>query len=186
MHLPQFVRQVGLCCLAAAIAIGCAETAGASGWLPERATPVTGIEPGAGSEAHQLATLKPLVSDHAAKAGVPVALAHAVVRVESQYDPRASYAGNYGLMQIRLLTARDLGYGGGIEGLFHPDTNLTFGMRSLAGALKIAGGDICRTVMKYQSGHYARIFSRANARYCAKVKAYMREASGAPLRASVD
>lgn len=121
-------------------------------------------------------SLRPAIVRHAAAHGVPAALADAVIKVESRYNPRASNAGNYGLMQIRLQTARGLGYTGGAAGLLNPETNMRFGMKYLAQAYRMSGGDICRTVMRYQSGHYATTMSGANRAYCGKVRAYMRDA----------
>jgi soluble lytic murein transglycosylase-like protein len=114
--------------------------------------------------------LKALVARHAAANGVPFALADAVVRIESRYNPRASNAGNYGLMQIRHQTARGLGYSGSAGGLLDAETNARFGMKYLALAYKLAGGDTCRTVMKYQSGHMTQHMNGANRSYCAKVR----------------
>lgn len=114
--------------------------------------------------------LKALVARHAAANGVPFGLADAVVRIESRYNPRASNAGNYGLMQIRHQTARGMGYGGSAGGLLDAETNVRFGMKYLAQAYRLAGGDTCRTIMKYQSGHMAVRMSGANRTYCAKVR----------------
>jgi len=114
--------------------------------------------------------LKAIVARHAAANGVPFALADAVVRIESRYNPRASNAGNYGLMQIRHQTARGMGYTGGAGGLLDAETNARFAMKYLAQAYKLAGGDTCRTIMKYQSGHMAMRMSGANRTYCAKVR----------------
>lgn len=114
--------------------------------------------------------LRALVARHAAANGVPFSLADAVVRIESRYNPRASHAGNLGLMQIRHQTARGIGYGGGAAGLLDAETNARYGMKYLAQAYKLAGGDTCRTVMKYQSGHMAVRMSGANRTYCAKVR----------------
>ncbi|WP_054210736.1 transglycosylase SLT domain-containing protein [Bosea vaviloviae] len=114
--------------------------------------------------------LKALVARHAAANGVPFSLADAIVRVESRYNPRASHAGNYGLMQIRHQTARGMGYAGGAGGLLDAETNARFGMKYLALAYRAAGGDTCRTIMKYQSGHMAQRMSGANRTYCAKVR----------------
>lgn len=114
--------------------------------------------------------LKAVVARHAAANGVPFALADAVVRIESRYNPRAANAGNYGLMQIRHQTARGMGYTGGAGGLLDAETNARFGMKYLAQAYKLAGGDTCRTIMKYQSGHMANRMSGANRTYCAKVR----------------
>lgn len=114
--------------------------------------------------------LKALVARHAAANGVPFSLADAIVRVESRYNPRASHAGNYGLMQIRHQTARGMGYSGGAGGLLDAETNARYGMKYLALAYRAAGGDTCRTIMKYQSGHMAQRMSGANRTYCAKVR----------------
>ncbi len=115
-------------------------------------------------------SLKALVARHASANGVPFALADAIVRIESRYNPRASHAGNYGLMQIRHQTARGMGYSGGAGGLLDAETNARFGMKYLAQAYRLAGGDTCRTIMKYQSGHLAERMSGANRSYCAKVR----------------
>lgn len=114
--------------------------------------------------------LRALVARHAAANGVPFALADAVVRIESRYNPRAANAGNYGLMQIRHQTARGVGYSGGAAGLLDADTNARYAMKYLGQAYRLAGGDTCRTVMKYQSGHMTTRMSGANRTYCAKVR----------------
>jgi soluble lytic murein transglycosylase-like protein len=114
--------------------------------------------------------LRALVARHAAANGVPFSLADAVVRIESRYNPRASNAGNYGLMQIRHQTARGVGYSGSAAGLLDADTNARYAMKYLGQAYKLAGGDTCRTVMKYQSGHMATRMSGANRTYCGKVR----------------
>ncbi|WP_051987496.1 lytic transglycosylase domain-containing protein [Bosea sp. UNC402CLCol] len=114
--------------------------------------------------------LRALVARHAAENGIPFSLADAVVRIESRYNPRASHAGNFGLMQIRHQTARGLGYSGGANGLLDAETNARYGMKYLAMAYRMAGGDTCRTVMKYQSGHMTTHMNGANRTYCAKVR----------------
>ncbi|WP_181832455.1 lytic transglycosylase domain-containing protein [Bosea caraganae] len=119
----------------------------------------------AGSDA-----VRAIIARYAANEGVPFALADAVVRVESRYNPRAAHAGNFGLMQIRHQTARGLGYSGSPSGLLDAETNARFGMKYLAQAYRLAGGDTCRAIMKYQSGHLATRMSGANRTYCAKVR----------------
>lgn len=131
----------------------------------EGRTRVAALAAPAGSEG-----LKALVARHAAANGVPFSLADAVVRIESRYNPRASHAGNYGLMQIRHQTARGMGYSGGAGGLLDAETNARYAMKYLAMAYRAAGGDTCRTIMKYQSGHMAERMSGANRTYCAKVR----------------
>lgn len=114
------------------------------------------------------------IAKHAKANGVPVALALAVVRVESNYRPGArGRAGEVGLMQIKPQTARGMGFSGSTKALYDPDTNLRWGMKYLAGAYKRAGGDTCGTIMRYQGGHYAKRMSRVAVGYCAKVKRHM-------------
>ena len=97
-----------------------------------------------------------LVSAAAQVAGVPIAIAHAVVRTESRYNARArGRAGEVGLMQIKPATARGLGFRGSAAQLYDPAENLRWGMRYLRMALN-RGGTGCAGVSLYQSGIYAR------------------------------
>src|SRR5690606_3188148 len=74
-----------------------------------------------------------IIAKHAQKHGVPIALAHAVVTVESNYRANArGRAGEVGLMQIKPATARMMGYSGSVKGLYDPETNIRFGMKYLA------------------------------------------------------
>ena len=112
-----------------------------------------------------------LIAHHAAANGVPVRLADAVVRIESRYNPSVSHGGALGLMQIKPQTARGVGFSGAASALFQPETNLRYGMKYLAQAYRLSGGDTCQTVMRYQSGHYATRMNGANRAYCAKARA---------------
>ncbi len=116
-------------------------------------------------------TLQKLVKETAKKHGVPVELAHAVVTVESNYNPRSrGRAGEVGLMQIKPATARGMGYRGSTQALYKPETNLEWGMKYLAEAHRRAGGDLCGTILRYNAGHYAKRMNPVSARYCKKVK----------------
>lgn len=121
------------------------------------------------------------IARHAQKVGVPAPLAKAVIRLESNFRPSASNKGNYGLMQIRLGTARSLGYRGGPGGLLDAETNLTYGMKYLAQAYRLAGGDTCGTIMRYQSGHGATRMSSANRAYCSRARGLMARSGQAQL-----
>ncbi|MEI5677953.1 MULTISPECIES: transglycosylase SLT domain-containing protein [unclassified Mesorhizobium] len=112
-----------------------------------------------------------IVARYAATYGVPVSLAHAVIRVESNYNPNArGSAGEIGLMQIKPSTARMMGYSGGTAGLFNPETNIKFGMKYLAMAHSLGGGTTCGTVLKYNAGHAATRMNPVSSAYCSKVK----------------
>lgn len=117
--------------------------------------------------------LRTLVSHHAAANGVPVRLAHAVVMIESGYRPRIVHRGNYGLKQIRLGTARAMGFRGSPRRLLHPPTNVKYGMRYLGRAWRSSRHNVCGTVKRYQTGTGAGRLSRATLRYCAKAKRLM-------------
>jgi transglycosylase-like protein with SLT domain len=100
------------------------------------------------------AALDALIEQHANANGLPVGLVRRVIRRESNFNPRAVYRGNYGLMQIRLGTARALGYRGDAEGLLDPATNMSYAVPYLAGAYRAANGDEARTIALYSSGYY--------------------------------
>ena len=95
-----------------------------------------------------------MVARHAAANGVPVSLVHRVIMRESRYNPRAVSKGNYGIMQIRLGTARAMGYTGTASGLLDPEVNMTYAVKYLAGAYRAANGDPNRAVAYYASGYY--------------------------------
>jgi hypothetical protein len=88
--------------------------------------------------------------------GVPPSLVHRVIVRESGYNERAVNSGNYGLMQIRLGTARALGYSGDADGLLDPQTNMAYAVRYLAGAYRAAHGDEDRAIVLYASGYHGR------------------------------
>jgi soluble lytic murein transglycosylase-like protein len=115
-----------------------------------------------------------IISKHAAKHGVPVALARAVVRIESNFRPNArGRAGEIGLMQIKPATARMMGYSGSAKGLYDPETNIRWGMKYLAKAHALGGGDTCGTILRYNAGHGAKRMNKVSAAYCARVKRHM-------------
>jgi soluble lytic murein transglycosylase-like protein len=100
-------------------------------------------------------TYDKLIAAHAAANGVPESLVHRVIVRESRYNPRLiGHCGCLGLMQIKLGTARSLGYEGNAQGLLDPETNLTYGVKYLAGAYRTAGGNPDRAVAYYAAGYY--------------------------------
>lgn len=98
-------------------------------------------------------SLDELIARHAAVNGVPESLVRRVIARESGGNPRAVSAGNYGLMQIRLGTARAMGYGGSAAGLLDAGTNMTYAVRYLAGAYRAAGHSESRAIALYQRGY---------------------------------
>jgi soluble lytic murein transglycosylase-like protein len=103
----------------------------------------------------QRADYDAMVATHAAANGLPEALVHRVIVRESRYRPHVvGRGGTIGLMQIKLATARGLGYTGDAAGLRDPNTNLTYAVKYLAGAYRAANGNANRAVGYYASGYY--------------------------------
>jgi soluble lytic murein transglycosylase-like protein len=128
-------------------------------WLPDllAAQPFIPVRPPAPIPPHPVSrgTLDRLIAAHAEANGVPQDLVHRVVKRESRYDPAArGRGGAMGLMQIKHATARGLGYAGPPAGLLDPNTNLTYAVRYLAGALHAAAGNPERAYALYRSGYH--------------------------------
>ena len=105
--------------------------------------------------AQQRAQYEGLVATHARANNVPEVLVHRVIVRESKYHPDlVGRGGTIGLMQIKLATARGLGYTGDAAGLRDPDTNLAYGVKYLAGAWRAANSDHARAMHYYASGYY--------------------------------
>ncbi|WP_157934228.1 lytic transglycosylase domain-containing protein [Microvirga ossetica] len=122
------------------------------------------------SDAMRAGALKVLIVRYASENGLPYELADAVVRLESRYNPGARNGTHMGLTQINVRTAQSLGYAGPAAGLLDAETNLRYGLKYLAKAYKLAGGDTCGTILRYQFGHRTQTMTSASRAYCAKVK----------------
>lgn len=106
-----------------------------------------------------------LIDQVAAAQGVPAAIARALVRVESGGNPGARNGSSLGLTQIKCQTARGLGFAGSCAALFDPATNLKFGLRHAALALKRG------SIGFHQAGLHAHRVSPA---YVARISRAMR------------
>jgi soluble lytic murein transglycosylase-like protein len=127
------MKPVVLC---AALALGCSMSLSNAAWA-------------------QRANYEAMVAEHARANGIPEALVHRVIVRESRYQPHlVGRGGTIGLMQIKLATARGLGYTGTAAGLHDPNTNLTYAVRYLAGAYRAANGNADRAVHYYAAGYY--------------------------------
>jgi soluble lytic murein transglycosylase-like protein len=98
--------------------------------------------------------LDALIRQHAAANNLPEGLVRRVINRESGGNPRVVSAGNYGLMQIKLRTARSMGYTGNAAGLLDANTNMTYAVKYLAGAYRLANGNHSRAVHYYAAGYY--------------------------------
>ena len=85
---------------------------------------------------------------------IPEQLVRAVIKVESDYDPRAvSYAGARGLMQLMPETAERLG----VKDINDPRENIFGGVRYLRLLANMFNGDLDFTVAAYNAGENAVI-----------------------------
>lgn len=98
--------------------------------------------------------LDSMISRHAAANNLPEDLVRRIIKRESGGNPRVVSAGNYGLMQIKLPTARAMGYTGTAAGLLDADTNMTYAVKYLAGAYRAANGNSSQAVHYYAAGYY--------------------------------
>lgn len=120
-------------------------------WLAAGAT----LFVSSGASAQSRTQYESMVASHAQANNVPEALVHRVIVRESKYHPNlVGRGGTIGLMQIKLPTARGLGYTGDAAGLRDPNTNLAWGIKYLAGAYRAANGDHGRAMRYYASGYY--------------------------------
>ncbi|PRD43420.1 hypothetical protein C5748_12080 [Phyllobacterium phragmitis] len=95
-----------------------------------------------------------LIAQYAAFYKVPEGLVRRVVARESRFNPSARNGPHWGLMQIRHDTARTMGYSGSARGLLDAETNLRYGVKYLAGAYLVAGGNETQAVRLYSRGYY--------------------------------
>lgn len=83
---------------------------------------------------------------------VPEPFIRAVIRVESDYDPRVvSWAGAQGLMQLMPGTAKRMG----VDDPFEPRQNILGGTRYLRHLANLFDGDMILTIAGYHAGEGA-------------------------------
>jgi soluble lytic murein transglycosylase-like protein len=83
---------------------------------------------------------------------VPESFIRAVVRVESDYDPRVvSIAGARGLMQLMPATGKRMG----VKDPFNPHDNIMGGTRYLRHLANLFSGDMVLTIAGYHAGEGA-------------------------------
>lgn len=100
----------------------------------------------------------PMVDKIARVHGLDSALLHAVIAVESRYNPNAvSRAGASGLMQLMPATARHYG----VTDLFDPEQNMHGGARYLSYLLEKFDSDTSLALAAYNAGETA-VFKYGN------------------------
>lgn len=112
-----------------------------------------------------LSDVRGMVAAEASRQGVPVSLALAIAKAESNF--RCSAVGRHGergVMQIKPRTARGLGYRGSASGLNNCAIGIRYGMMYLRQAYRKAGGNIHRAALLYNAGIYSKKKSSAYAK----------------------
>ena len=94
-----------------------------------------------------------MVTQSALAHGLPPALAHGIVRVESGYNCAAYNAGASGIMQIKAASARSVGVFGSLRSC---GNGLEAGMRYLRLAFEMAHGNAAYAATLYNRGLGAR------------------------------
>ncbi|HTV31519.1 MAG TPA: lytic transglycosylase domain-containing protein [Methylocella sp.] len=99
-------------------------------------------------------TFDEIIARQAKIHGVPASLVHRTILRESRYNPQVVHNHCFGLMQIKLRTARSMGYQGEPFGLLDPQTNLTYAIPYLANAYHLADGDEDKATALYRGGYF--------------------------------
>ena len=111
---------------------------------------------------------------------VPDALIKAIIRAESNFDPRAKrHEANvgdysYGLMQVRCDTAKWMGWNGNCGDLLNPETNIQVGTKFLAYLQAQFPNDIERVISAYNAGPGNAERPFVNPGYVNKVLGFLR------------
>jgi soluble lytic murein transglycosylase-like protein len=109
------------------------------------------------------ADLATTILDVASAEGIDPELAFRLVKLESDFNPRAtSHVGAIGLTQVMPATARYYVKGITAEGLYDPGTNLRVGFRYLRGLVKEYKGDVNLALLVYNRGPVAVQKARAD------------------------
>lgn len=116
-----------------------------------------------------------VIEESARKHGVDANLVRAVVKVESNFNPRAvSRAGAMGLMQLMPQTARSLN----VTNPFDPEQNVDAGVRHLKGLLQNYNGDVQLSLAAYNAGQGAVARNGNRIPPYAETKDYVRRITG--------
>jgi soluble lytic murein transglycosylase-like protein len=94
------------------------------------------------------------IAHYAAVYDVPESLIDRAIQRESGFNPAQRHGPFWGLMQLRLDTARSMGYRGPARALLDADTNLKYGVAYLSNAYIVAGRDPQRALALYASGYF--------------------------------
>lgn len=94
-----------------------------------------------------------LITSMAPGYGVPTWFALRIAKVESGFNPNArGRAGEYGVFQLKCATARGIGFRGNCAALLNPATNVQYGLKHLALAVRSSRGNLRLAASKHNGG----------------------------------
>ncbi len=99
-----------------------------------------------------------LIEKYSNRFKVDIKLVKAVIKIESAYKHKAigpdAYGdkSSYGLMQLQIATAKDIGYKGNIDDLYVPEVNIAFGIKYLKQCLEWANNNVYEALDMYNRG----------------------------------
>lgn len=117
-------------------------------------SPGSQTSPSAAADMAPPNALNERISYYARLYEVPESLVHRSIVRESGYNPSLHAGAFWGLMQLRLDTARGMGYRGPARGLLDPDTNLKYAVAYLSNAYLVADRNPERALALYASGYF--------------------------------
>ena len=163
-------RVVVALLLSASTCVQAQERQEAPGWSPTSAPPQD-AELGAGETASSRAEIRKIIERETARTNLPADIAEAVVFVESGYNSAVvGSGGELGLMQMRIETAATLGFKGNVAELAEPDINIHYGVLYLSRAWRLAGGELCRALVKYRAGQDEEEMTPRSQVYCNRAR----------------
>jgi soluble lytic murein transglycosylase-like protein len=110
---------------------------------------VPSVEPSASNTTYTPKQIEEAIDAAAKRHNVDPNLVRAVVKVESDFNPRAvSHKGAMGLMQLMPVTARQLN----VKNPFDPQQNIDAGVRHLKQLLQDFGGNVPLSLAAYNAG----------------------------------
>ena len=128
-------------------------------------------ELGAGETASSRAEIRKIIERETARTNLPADIAEAVVFVESGYNSAVvGSGGELGLMQLRIETAATLGFKGNAAELAEPDINIHYGVLYLSRVWRLAGGELCRALVKYRAGQDEEEMTPRSQVYCNRAR----------------